>query len=68
MGDLLIELGAKFGASPLDEPVAPEYPLLSRLSDLASDAVCRPSEVNRFLAEIMRVQTVAKGDETGIFT
>ena len=60
MGDLLIELGGKFGGSSLDEPVASEYPLLSRLSDIASDAVYRPNEVNRFLAEIMRAQTVAK--------
>ena len=41
-------------------PLLRKYPLLSRLSDIASDAVYRPNEVNRFLAEILRAQTVTK--------
>ena len=59
MGDLLVELGSAPGARR-DEPSAPEYPLLSRLDDVASDAVYEPKEANKLLAEVTRAQTVAK--------
>jgi hypothetical protein len=52
MSDLLQELGAKYDTSQSSEPSAPEYPLLSRLDDIASGAWYGPEEINRFLAEI----------------
>jgi len=60
MSVLLTELGAKYDRDDPNDPVATDYPLLSRLSDVTMSAVYRPSETNSFLAEIGRAKAIAK--------
>jgi hypothetical protein len=61
--ELFKELGAggDTGSSGAQHgPVLPDFPLLSRLSDIASDAVYKPDEVAPFLAELSRAQQAVK--------
>ena len=41
-------------------PTVPGFPLLSRLTDVTSDATYQPSEVAQLLSEILRAQQIAK--------
>jgi hypothetical protein len=41
-----------------EKTTLPEYPLLSRLVDIASDAIYQPKEVHSLLAEYLRAQQV----------
>lgn len=53
--ELLKELGAKWnGAGQLQ--VLPDFPLLSRFPDIASDAVYQPDEIDSLLTELLRAQ------------
>src|SRR5262249_40983067 len=61
--DLFRELGANWsGATEAAEEnsIIPGFPLLSRLSDVTSDAVYEPDEVAQFLNELRRAQRVVK--------
>jgi hypothetical protein len=60
MNDLLTELGADWGKTSYEDLFVPDYPLLSRLSDIANTAVYQPAEINRLLAEVLRAQGQAK--------
>jgi len=42
------------------EPILPDYPLLSRLNDIAGDAVYERGEVDALLAEYLRAQSAVK--------
>jgi hypothetical protein len=55
MGTLLGELGAQYDK----DPIAAEYPLLSRLSDVASASAYRADEIEKLLTEIVRAQAIA---------
>lgn len=62
-GELFHELGAKWDTEKngtQGQPVLPNFPLLSRLSDIASDATYEPNEVAPFLAELVRAQRSVK--------
>jgi len=53
--ELLKELGAKWdGAGQL--LALPDFPLLSRFPDIASDAVYQPDEIDPLLTELLRAQ------------
>jgi hypothetical protein len=61
--DLFKELGAEWNsqnAATKDSPIIPGFPLLSRFSDVTSDAVYEPDEVASFLEELRRAQQIAK--------
>ena len=61
--DLFKELGAKWNsqdASSEEHPIIPNFPLLSRLSDVTSDPTYEPGEVAAFLEELRRAQQIAK--------
>lgn len=61
--DLFNELGAKWNsqnAATEESPIIPGFPLLSRLSDISSDAVYEPGEVASFLEELLRAQQIVK--------
>jgi hypothetical protein len=61
--ELFEELGAKWdteNSRTQGQSVLPEFPSLSRLSDIASDAVYEPDEVASFLAELFRAQQAVK--------
>jgi hypothetical protein len=59
---ILTELGANWKTFQREGhvPIAPEYPLLSRLDDMTSDAIYQPDEVNRLMAECLRAQQLVK--------
>ncbi len=62
-GDLFKELGAEGNiqnAATEDSPIIPGFPLLSRFSDITSDATYAPDEVASFLAELHRAQQIVK--------
>lgn len=62
-GELFHELGAKSDTEKngtQGQPVLPNFPLLSRLSDIASDATYEPNDVAPFLAELGRAQRSVK--------
>lgn len=56
--DLFNELGAKWSGGI--SAVIPGFPLLSRLSDISSEAIYEPDEVASFLEELLRAQQVVK--------
>ncbi len=61
--ELFKELGAKWdieNSSAQRQPILPDFPLMSRLSDIASDAVYEPDEVASLLAELFRAQQAIK--------
>jgi len=61
--DLFNELGAKWNsqnAATGESPIIPGFPLLSRLSDISSDAIYEPDEVASFLEELLRAQQIVK--------
>jgi hypothetical protein len=61
--ELLEELGAKWNsesAAQAEGPIVPSFPLLSRFSDITSDAIFEPNEVASFLAELHRAQRIAR--------
>ena len=61
--DLFNELGAKWNsqnAATEESPIIPGFPLLSRLSDISSDATYEPGEVASFLEELLRAQQIVK--------
>jgi hypothetical protein len=61
--DLFKELGANWNsqdASSEEHPIIPNFPLLSRLSDVTSDPTYEPGEVAVFLEELRRAQQIAK--------
>jgi hypothetical protein len=61
--DLFKELGAEWSsqnAAPEEDPIVPGFPLLSRLSDITSDATYEPNEVVSFLEELHRAQQIVK--------
>lgn len=61
--DLFEELGATWnsGNSATEEnPIIPRFPLLSRLSDISSDATYEPNEVASFLEELLRAKQIVK--------
>jgi hypothetical protein len=61
--DLFKELGADWNSqntATKDIPIVPGFPLLSRFSDVTSDAVYEPDEVASFLEELRRAQQIAK--------
>jgi len=60
--DLFRELGANWDGTEATEetPIIPGFPLLSRLSDVTSDAIYEPEEVAGFLEELHRAQQVVK--------
>jgi len=61
--DLFNELGAKWNsqnAATEESPIIPGFPLLSRLSDISSDAIYEPDEVASFLKELLRAQQIVK--------
>jgi hypothetical protein len=58
---LFDELGTQSNnrnAQRQEKTTLPEYPLLSRLADIASDAIYQPKEVHSLLAEYLRAQQV----------
>jgi hypothetical protein len=60
---LFRELGAdwdKFRRNGSTGPILPDYPLLSRLNDIAGDAVYERGEVDALLAEYLRAQSAVK--------
>lgn len=62
--ELFKELGAASNKNNLgrdESSIVPGFPLLSRLSDVTSDATYEPSEVAQLLSEIHRAQQIAKG-------
>src|SRR5207245_6890108 len=63
--ELFKELGVEWKSSNGEEAgaalVVPGFPLLSRLSDITSDATYQPDEVAQLLSEILRAQQIAKG-------
>jgi hypothetical protein len=61
--ELFKELGAKWDTekrSARRQTVLPKFPLLSRLSDIASDAVYEPNEVASLRVELFRAQQAIK--------
>ena len=61
--DLFNELGAKWNsqnAATEESPTIPGFPLLSRLSDISSDAIYEPDEVVSLLEELLRAQQIVK--------
>jgi hypothetical protein len=48
------------GAAEMTYRMSPGHPLLSRLSDVTSDATYEPSEVAAFLEELRGAQQIAK--------
>jgi len=42
------------------QPVLPDYPLVSRIPDIASDAIYEPGEVSSLLTELRRAHEVVK--------
>ena len=61
--ELFKELGAEWSSRndlSDESPVIPGYPLLSRLSDVTSDATYEPGEVAAFLEELRGAQQIAK--------
>jgi hypothetical protein len=61
--DLFKELGAEWNSentATKDSPLIPGFPLLSRFSDVTSDAVYAPDEVASFLEELRRAQQIVK--------
>jgi hypothetical protein len=62
--ELFKELGAESNKNNLgrdESSIVPSFPLLSRLSDVTSDATYQPGEVAQLLLEIHRAQQIAKG-------
>jgi hypothetical protein len=62
--ELFKELGAESNKNNLgrdESSVVRGFPLLSRLSDVTSDAIYQPGEVAQLLSEIHRAQQIAKG-------
>jgi len=62
--ELFKELGAESNKNNLSRDqssIVPGFPLLSRLSDVTSDATYQPGEVAQLLSEIHRAQQIAKG-------
>jgi len=62
--ELFKELGAESNKNNLgrdESSIVPGFPLLSRLSDVTSDATYQPGEVAQLLSEIHRAQQIAKG-------
>jgi hypothetical protein len=63
--ELFTELGVEWKNSDREEtgaaPVAPGFPLLSRLCDATIDATYQPDEIARLLLETIRAQQIAKG-------
>jgi len=62
--ELFKELGAESNKNNLgrdESSIVPGFPLLSRLSDVTSDATYPPGEVAQLLSEIHRAQQIAKG-------
>ena len=61
--ELFTELGAELNSNSggTDKgPIVPGFPLLSRLSDITSDATYQPDEVAQLLTELLRAQQIAK--------
>jgi len=61
--ELFNELGAERVSNnegPRESLIVPGFPLLSRLTDVTSDATYQPSEVAQLLSEILRAQQIAK--------
>lgn len=61
--DLFNELGARWdsqNAATEESPIIPGFPLLSRLSDISTDAIYEPDEVASFLEELLHAQQIAK--------
>jgi len=60
--ELFKELGAEWNSNSGTEqsPIVPGFPMLSRLSDIASDATYQPGEVAQLLSEILRAQQIAR--------
>jgi hypothetical protein len=61
--DLFKELEAEWNSqntATKDSPIIPGFPLLSRFSDVTSDAVYEPDEVASFLEELLRAQQIVK--------
>jgi len=54
------DLFNELGAATEESPIIPGFPLLSRLSDISSDAVYEPGEVASFLEELLRAQQIVK--------
>ena len=59
-GRLFKELGARWERDRESQPLLPDYPLLSRLDDITSDAFYEPDEINSLLAEYNRAEQVVK--------
>jgi hypothetical protein len=62
--ELFKELAAESNKNNLgrdESSIVPGFPLLSRLSDVTSDATYQPGEVAQLLSEIHRAQQIAKG-------
>jgi hypothetical protein len=61
--ELFRELEADWNSNnegPSESATVPAFPLLSRLTDVTSDATYQPSEVAQLLSEILRAQQIAK--------
>jgi len=54
------DLFNELGAATEESPIIPGFPLLSRLSDISSDAVYEPDEVASFLEELLRARQIVK--------
>jgi len=62
---LLSELDAESSQrSGISNSLVPWYPLLSRLRDIADDAIYGPGEVDALLAEILRAQDIVKDPQS----
>lgn len=59
-GELFTELGAEWKDRDQQQPALTQYPLLSRLGDITSNATYAPDEVDSFLAELLRAQQVVR--------
>jgi hypothetical protein len=61
---LFKELGARWESGGEREPPLPDYPLLSRLDDITSDATYAPDDVSPLLAEYSRAQQAARDPQS----
>ncbi len=61
---LFKELGARWETGGERQPVLKDYPLLSRLDEITSDATYAPEEVSSLLTEYSRAEQVVKDPES----